>query len=73
MNDILEFIFNDDSDMERDLGGNSTELEDLDSEWEYESDSQLIICLEKPHQMNLRPPSPDTLIQTHPLRKTYHP
>ena len=39
MSDILEFIFNDDSDMKCDLGGNSTDLEDLDSEWQYESDS----------------------------------
>ena len=39
MNAILEFMLNDDSDMECDLGGTSTDPEDLDSEWEYESDN----------------------------------
>ena len=37
MNSILEFMLNDDIDMECDLGGTSTDPEDLDSEWEYES------------------------------------
>ena len=41
INEILDFVLNDDSDLDVDLGNDTDDFSNTDSEWEFESDTEV--------------------------------